>query len=45
MKKKTREKVFCFWDNCISPGIVKLILLRTGYISLAANMLANSPKI
>ena len=45
MNIKNREKIFCFWDNCISPGIVKLTLLRTGYLSLAANMLANSPKI
>ena len=45
MKKKTREKVFCFWDNCISTGIPKLTLLRTGYLSFAANILENSPKI
>ena len=24
------EKRFCFWDNCIWIGIVKLFLLRTG---------------
>ena len=44
-EEKTSEKLFCFWDNWISTGIVKLTLLRTGYLSLAANMLANSPKI
>ena len=44
-EEKTSEKDFCFWDNCISTGIVKLTLLRTRYLSLAANMLANSPKI
>ena len=39
------EKVFCFWDNCIWIGIVKLSLLRTGFFSLAANVLTSSPKI
>ena len=42
---KIWEKVFCFWDNCIWIGIVKLSLLRTGYFSLAANVLTSSPKI
>ena len=42
---KNWEKVFCFWDNCIWIGIVKLSLLRTRYSSLAANILANSRKI
>ena len=42
---KNRENVFCFWDNCIWTGIVSLSLLRTGYLSLAANMLANNRKI
>ena len=45
MKKTTSEKLLYFSDNCISTGIVKLTLLRTRYLSLAANMLANSPKI
>ena len=39
------EKVFCFWDNCIWIGIVKLPLLRTGYFSLGANVLKRSQKI
>ena len=39
------EKKFFFWDNCIWTGIVKLSLLRTVYISSAANVLATSPKI
>ena len=39
------EKVFCFWDNCIWIGIVKLSLLRTGYFSSTANVLTSSPKI
>ena len=42
---KIWEKVFCFWDNCIWIGIVKLSLLRTGYFSSAANVLTSSPKI
>ena len=41
---KNRE-IFFFWDNCIWIGIVKLSLLRTGYILLAANVLTSSPKI
>ena len=46
-KKATKiwEKVFCFWDNCIWIGIVKLSLLRTGYFSSGANVLTSSPKI
>ena len=42
-EQKIWEKGFCLWGNCISTGIVKLTLLRTGYLSLAPNMLANSP--
>ena len=42
---KNSEKVFCFWDNCIWIGIVKLSLLRTGYFSSVANVLTSSPKI
>ena len=42
---KTKETVFCFWDNCIWIGIVKLSLLRTGYFSSATNVLTSSPKI
>ena len=45
IEQKTWEKGFCFWKNFISTGIVKLTLLRTGYLSLAPNMLANSPNI
>ena len=39
------RKSFCFWYNCISIGIVKFSLLRTGYLPLAANVLTRSPKI
>ena len=42
---KNGEKVFCFWDNCIWIGIVKVSLLRTGYFSSAANVLTSSPNI
>ena len=38
-------EVSSFWDNCIWIGIVKLSLLRRGYISLGANALRSSPKI
>ena len=39
------EKVFCFWDNRIWTGIIKLSLLRTGYFPSAANVLTSSTKI
>ena len=42
---KIREKFFCFWDNCVWIGIVKLSLLRTVYFSSAGNVLTSSPKI
>ena len=42
---ENREKVFRFCDNCISIGIIKLPLLRTGYFSLAGNVLTSSTKI
>ena len=42
---KNWEKCFCFWDNCIWIGIVKLSLLRKGFLSPAANVLRSSPKI
>ena len=42
---KIEQKFFCFWDNSIWIGIVKLSLLRTGYFSLSANVLKSSPKI
>ena len=40
---KKWEKFFCFLDNFIWFGIVKLSVLRTGYFSLAANVLTSSP--
>ena len=45
MAAKHSEKLFCFWDNCIWFGIVKLSLLRRGYFSSVANALTSSPKI
>ena len=43
--QKNWEKDFCFRDNCIWIGILKLSLLTTGYFSSAANVLTRSPKI
>ena len=42
---KNSENVFCWLNNCMRIGIVKLSLLRTGYFSSAANVLRSSPKI
>ena len=42
---KNSEKIFCFWDNCIWIGILKLSLWRTGYFSSAANVFTSSAKI
>ena len=42
---ESREKGFCFWDNCIWIGIVKWSLLRTGYFPSLANVFPSSPKI
>ena len=39
------KKFFCFWDNCIWIGLIKLSLLRTGYFSSASNVLTSIPKI
>ena len=39
------ESLFCFWDSCIWIAIDKFFLLRTGYLSSAANVLTSSPKI
>ena len=46
-QKSSKEfrKNFCYWDNCISIGIVKLSVLRTGFFLSAANVLRSSPKI
>ena len=39
------EKNFCFWDNCIWIGTVKLSLLRRGYFSSTANVFKSSTNI
>ena len=41
---KNSEKKFCFSDNYIWIGIVKLPLLRTGYFSSAAIVLTRGPR-
>ena len=41
---RNSENVFCWLNNCMRIGIVKLSLLRTGYFSSAANVLTSSPK-
>ena len=41
---KNLEKVFCFWENSIWIGCVKLSLLRREYLSWAVNVLTNSLK-
>ena len=41
---KNWKKHFCLWDNCIRIGMVKLSLLRTGYLPSAANVLTSSPR-
>ena len=43
--EKSLEKVFCFWDNSIWIGCVKLCLLRREYLSSAVNMWTNSFEI
>ena len=45
MERKIPEKVFCFWDNSILIGCVKLSLLKSEYLSSAVNVLTNSLKI
>ena len=44
-KDRNWEKNFCFIDNCIWIGIIKLSLLRTEYLSSADNVLTWNPKI
>ena len=42
--RKSSEKVFSFREYCIWIGIIKMSLLRTGYLSSTANVLKGSPK-
>ena len=41
---KNWEKAFFFWDNLVRIALVKLSLLRIGYLSSAVNVLTNSYK-
>ena len=43
--EKNSQKGFCFLDNWIRIGCVKLSLLRRDYLSLVVNVLTNSPEI
>ena len=45
MQRKIDKKAFCFGDNSIWSGCVKLSLLRKEYLSSAVNVLTNSYKI
>ena len=42
--RKNSEKAFCFWDNSVRIGCVKLSLLRREYWSSAVNVLTNTYK-
>ena len=42
---KNREKVSCFWDNCIWIGCCKYCVLTTEYLSWAVNVLTNGLKV
>ena len=44
-EEKNWGKVFCFLDNSIWIGSVKLPVLRREYLSSAVNLSTNSPKI
>ena len=44
MQEKIEKKFFCFWDNCVRIGCVKLSLLRGEYLSSAVNVLTTSYK-
>ena len=43
--EKNWGNIFCFWDNYIWIGCVKLFLLRIEHLWSAVNVLTNSPKI
>ena len=42
--RRNPEKAFCFWDNYVRSGCVKLSVLRREYLSSAVNVLTNSYK-
>ena len=43
MQKKLKKN-FCFWDNFVGIGCVKLCLLRREYLSSAVIVLTNTYK-
>ena len=43
--RKKWEEDFCYFDNCIWIGCVKLSLLRREYLSSVVNVWKHSPKI
>ena len=45
MRQKNVENIFCFWNNSILIGCVKLSVLRREYLPSALNVLKNSLKI
>ena len=42
---KNPEKVFCFKDNGVWTGCVKVCILREEYMYSAVNVLTNSPNV
>ena len=44
MQEKIQKKAFCFWDNCVGIGCVKLSLLRREDLSSAVIVLTNTYK-
>ena len=41
MQKQIGKMLFCFRDNCIGIGCLKLSLSRREYLSLAVNIFTN----
>ena len=42
---KIAQKIFCFWDNAVWSCCCKFIIFRREYLSSAANVLKNGPKL
>ena len=42
---KIAEKIFCFWDNAVWSCCWKFCIFRREYLSSAANVLKNGPKL
>ena len=45
MEQEKSGKVFSFQDNCIWTGINKFSQFRTGFLSLAVNILPSHPQV